>query len=86
MAFKHKKSWEQKFQELEEYKKEHGNCNIPQRYPPNPSLRQWVANQRQFFKKGQLLDDQERWLEGAEFAFGCAIKNGNKDLKSWRST
>ena len=49
--------------ELIEFKREHGNCNVPQRYDANPQLGNWVMTQRQAFKKyiadGTLpLDDK----------------------------
>ena len=39
-------SWEQRFQELESFKRTQGHCNVPARYPPNPALAKWVVNVR----------------------------------------
>ena len=39
-----------------EYAREHGHCNVPQKYPTNPSLGRWVARQRLFMR--QCLDAQ----------------------------
>ena len=38
--------WEVRFQELVEYKRVHGNCNVPQDYKANPALGIWVMRQR----------------------------------------
>ena len=32
--------------ELKKYKKEHGDCNVPLDYGPNPTLGIWVDSQR----------------------------------------
>ena len=39
-------SWDDRYNQLVEYKNEHGNCLVPQRYPKNKALGKWVANQR----------------------------------------
>lgn len=39
-------NWDKRFQELKEYKQEHGDCKVPSRYSANSSLGQWVTNQR----------------------------------------
>ena len=32
---------------------ENGHCNVPQQFPPNPSLGRWVARQRLFIRRCQ---------------------------------
>ena len=56
--------WHLMFNELEKYKQEFGNCNIPADWPDNPRLARWVSSQRTAKKSGklppyrvQLLDD-----------------------------
>ena len=39
-------SWNQRFDELKQYKEEIGDCLVPSRYPPNPELGIWVGTQR----------------------------------------
>ena len=34
------------FERLKEYKEEHGDCLVPQKYAEDPKLGQWVAAQR----------------------------------------
>ena len=38
--------WNQRFQELKDYKKIHGDCNVPRSYKSNPSLGEWINHQR----------------------------------------
>lgn len=39
-------SWNQRLEELRAFQREHGNCLVPSRYPPNPELGIWVGTQR----------------------------------------
>ena len=39
-------SWNQKYRALCDYRKEHGHCNVPQRWPEDQRLATWVAEQR----------------------------------------
>ena len=41
--------WEGRYQELIDFLGEHGHCNIPQKYDPNPILGKWVMKQRGFY-------------------------------------
>ena len=47
---KNTRKWDQRYQELEMYKKKHGDCMVPDNYEENPSLASWVANQRNLYK------------------------------------
>jgi len=38
--------WWNMYKELQEYKRKHGNCAVPQVYYPNPALGVWVRHQR----------------------------------------
>ena len=38
--------WDFRFQELLDYKRVHGDCNLPQKYKANPQLGTWVDTQR----------------------------------------
>ncbi len=37
-------------QELLTFRDTHGHCNVPQKYPENPALGAWVAQQRRRYK------------------------------------
>ncbi|KAL3756810.1 hypothetical protein ACHAWU_000452 [Discostella pseudostelligera] len=42
--------WNEKFQQLKDYKATYGNCMVPQRYLANPQLGTWVHTQRRQYK------------------------------------
>ena len=43
--------WTKHYDELQEFKKEHGHCNVPARYAKNRRLGIWVSAQRQQYKQ-----------------------------------
>ena len=45
--------WEIRRQELEEYKRKHGDLNVPSRFAENPQLASWVKRQRRMYKEMQ---------------------------------
>lgn len=44
-------SWDQHYQELNEFYLQNGHCNVPTKYPENKSLGRWVSTQRSQMKK-----------------------------------
>lgn len=46
----HAAGWEERLNELREFHKANGHCNVPKKYPANPSLAIWVKCQRRQFK------------------------------------
>lgn len=58
--------WDAKYQELLDYKKEHGHVNVPQRFG---ALGKWCAGQRETFKEGKLLPERYEKLKKLRFAF-----------------
>jgi Helicase associated domain len=87
-------SWNQKFEELKEYRAQYGNCLVPSRYPPNPELGIWVGTQRTQYRLFQeakesgsgalhgtsMNEDRIRQLE--ELGFVWALRNGSDT--TWR--
>eukprot|EP00873_Tetraselmis_striata_P009452 jgi/Tetstr1/429716/TSEL_019611.t1 len=59
--------WWRRHEELMGYKREHGDCLVPQRYKPNPALGKWVKMQRQLYKKGELKAERVEALEALRF-------------------
>ena len=59
--------WDERFEQLKGYKKDHGDCNVPRNYKANPQLGKWVNDQRTSYKKGKLLPDRFNRLEGIGF-------------------
>jgi len=43
------KQWNDKFERLKQYKREHGDCLAPKRYEDDPQLARWVDQQRALF-------------------------------------
>ena len=39
-------AWRHRYEELVQYKKVHGHCNVPELWDENPALGQWVVQQR----------------------------------------
>lgn len=48
--------WLNKFQQLFEYKKEYGHCNVSSTH--DKSLASWVQNQRTQYKKSKLSEER----------------------------
>ena len=62
--------WYEKYLMLEEYKKKHGNCLVPQSYAiDDVKLGRWVTDQRQLYKKGKLTADRRAMLEAEALGF-----------------
>jgi len=59
--------WEKMFQQLADYRKEHGDCDVPQRYAENPDLALWVSVQRTRWNAGKMKDERKRRLDGVGF-------------------
>ena len=55
--------WEAMFQELVEYKKEHGHCNVPKGWKKNPQFGTWVGVQRKYHGKGKLSEERKDRLD-----------------------
>src|SRR5438067_897432 len=60
-----------------DYKREYGNCNIPDKWPENRKLSGWVGNQRQFRKRGVLTPSGIKRLK--EIDFDWNIRNAAWD-------
>eukprot|EP00814_Leptocylindrus_danicus_P013717 CAMPEP_0116014170 /NCGR_PEP_ID=MMETSP0321-20121206/6131_1 /TAXON_ID=163516 /ORGANISM="Leptocylindrus danicus var. danicus, Strain B650" /LENGTH=385 /DNA_ID=CAMNT_0003483797 /DNA_START=143 /DNA_END=1303 /DNA_ORIENTATION=- len=89
----HEYIWKTRYEELMEYKNEHGNCLVPGKYSKNPSLGNWVDLQRARYKamkKGEktlkrgisaMTADQAKMLEkiGFEFYFPSSNNAASAD-------
>jgi hypothetical protein len=49
----HSVAWVDRLNELADYRKSHGHCNVPRNYSENSKLGQWVTNQRSQYKSHQ---------------------------------
>mmetsp|Transcript_38311 Transcript_38311/g.86207 ORF Transcript_38311/g.86207 Transcript_38311/m.86207 type:complete len:111 (-) Transcript_38311:121-453(-) len=62
--------WNMMYLELEAYRDERGNCNVPKRHG---QLGTWVHHQRQARKKGKLSDERIRKLDDLGFDWGTNL-------------
>ncbi|KAL7535599.1 hypothetical protein ACHAXR_006598 [Thalassiosira sp. AJA248-18] len=79
--------WEERLSQLKEYKREHGDCDVPARYSPNPQLGKWVTMQRHSHKKRELDEDRVNILEdlGFNWVVPRGIRGVPQGLRSWGS-
>ena len=63
--------WEARFQELKEFKEEHGHCNVPREHPGG--LGNWVHTQRSKQKSQRLDEDRAQKLEALGFQWVMAL-------------
>ena len=74
--------WNDRYEQLLEFKKENGHCIVPQHYAPNRALGKWVAKQREqyrFFREGRhsfLTEERIDLLKSINFTW--QIKGRNK--------
>jgi superfamily II DNA or RNA helicase len=61
--------WEEMFDTLVDYKKNHGHCNVPHLWATNPQLGGWVAKQRTANKNKSLDKDQIKRLDDIGFVW-----------------
>jgi len=57
--------WHERFQELLNYHREKGHCNVPQQYEANKSLGKWVHRQKHEFRK--VIDGKPSYLTAHRF-------------------
>jgi hypothetical protein len=63
-------AWWQRFQQLVNYKQDHGDCKVPKRYNVNPSLGEWVVSQRDMKRNATLSVEREAQLDSIGFFWG----------------
>jgi hypothetical protein len=86
----HAASWEERYQELIQFKQEHGHANVPKHFPSNPKLSIWVKCQRRQYKlllqkkKSNMTLDRFQKLQLIGFCF-CprgTVSGGRKNNTS----
>ncbi|WP_210498210.1 helicase associated domain-containing protein, partial [Vibrio crassostreae] len=80
--------WQNGLKELTEFKKEHGHCNVPQRYKIDKfNLGSWLSSRRTEFKKGNLSKQKVDALNELGVAWDVAEhewQNGLKELTEFK--
>jgi hypothetical protein len=78
--FKNKKSWEERFDELMQFRDTYGHAVVPQSFP---GLGEWVHSQRLYYKKlkagkkSPLTNDRLLKLADVGFVFDATKRRGN---------
>jgi len=76
------KLWNERFEQLKQYKVDHGDCNVPQGWKGNIQLGRWVSSQRSEYhvlKKGRpsrMTEERLRKLEGIGFQWSLRSGTG----------
>ena len=91
----HEESWDDRYNELIEYKKANpkDDCNVPQKYPPNPKLGRWVGTQRQRRKnfdkgdKSAMTQEQIDKLDEIGFLWDASSTRSNNQAneEAWNA-
>ncbi|KAL3775719.1 hypothetical protein ACHAWO_011455 [Cyclotella atomus] len=61
--------WNERFNELQEYKRQHGNCRVPRKY--SNTLHHWVDQQRKYFREGKIHQDRLQRLNEIGFSWNA---------------
>ena len=64
---KREENWWTRFGELEEYKREHGDCNVSDKSKEHPQLGTWVKTQRMLYKQNKMNAERIEALESIGF-------------------
>ncbi|GFH61991.1 hypothetical protein CTEN210_18467 [Chaetoceros tenuissimus] len=88
-----KDTWNERFEQLKEYKVQNGHCNVPTVYKPNKALFGWVCNQRRQYKlmsngsKSTMTQERVEKLEGLGFVWNRSKDTWNEryeELKEYK--
>ena len=73
--------WNERFQQLKDYKERFGDCLVPRQYAANPKLGRWVSTQRCNYKLHQegkpssMTEERIRALEDPRIGFKWKLYN-----------
>jgi len=75
----HREMWQKRYNELQDFRRKTGHCNVPQRFDSNKPLGKWVHKQRQELKKMRDGDSSSLSAERVEaldlIGFQCTTSN-----------
>jgi hypothetical protein len=69
-------AWNSILERLNEYKRKHGNCIVPQNYNGDPELGTWVANQRRLDKQKKVTPERKAKLDELGFVWAVWSARG----------
>ena len=70
---KNKAPWEEMYQRLVAYKKEHMHTRVPKKYKEDLNLGGWVHNQHKAYKKKILKEEWKHLLNSIGFAWQISL-------------
>jgi len=79
-------SWDERFQQLVEYKDQNGHCRVPQNYKANPELGSWVSMQRVAYRKQsgrKITEEQINRLEEIGFVWVLRVLQKQEHSVGW---
>ena len=82
-------SWNERFEQLREFKAQFGHYNVPQKYSANPKLGNWVANQRINYRKNTegklspMAAEHIRALDGIGAGVDWKTSQRGKESNNW---
>merc|ERR1719163_623798 len=53
-----KERWDGRFEQLRDFQRREGHCNVPQRWQENPALGRWVTRQMYYYQQGTLSEER----------------------------
>ena len=62
-----KRTWDEMFARLQQYREQHGDTLVPQRWKEDPSLADWVSKQRVTYNRGLVSTERIHRLEEIGF-------------------
>ena len=71
---KNNEAWEEMYQRLVAYKKEHKGTSVPQNYKEDPQLGHWVSNQRKAYKNKIMTEERKHLLNSIGFLWELVTK------------
>jgi hypothetical protein len=83
-------NWNERFEQLREYKLQFGHCIVPQQYSANPKLGRWVSRQRNTYKlyhegkSSPMTAKRIRELESVGFEWGTKRPDWNEQFEQLR--
>ena len=69
------------FEALKEYKKKHGDCDVPHTWSENKQLYSWVATQRTNYRNEKLSEDRIKRLEEIGFEWTSHLKKRDEEMR-----
>jgi hypothetical protein len=71
--------WMEKYQELVQFKEQHGHCTVPTNYKENPRLASWVRSLRCDQLQGKLRADRKQLLDEIGFIWRKTPEDHEKE-------